>query len=324
MFSILAAGVEEMSSPAAGTIKRGVLSQQEYLAPLPIPTGEKPVDMVNMIWRKNDVYLDIGNFNVAGGVAAIWCMSWLFVSMNLILYDPFMIMAGLIIVGVPALVFVCNLARPTPLPIRFNRQRREVCVPREDGEYWIVPWETVTAAASQHVSVSQAGKTTSGMLFISFDNPDPLAPEDNKHWMWGFNCGGNEAAMSLWECIRSYMEIGPQALPQGNEFERGRASLNGRGIVWGICCEYAQAICQRVREGDLGQALWLILCIFLFGGPFIFMLQTWKLSPPPTLDYPEIIEWSKPLPPEQWAKRSDALEAAIIQREAELLARAQS
>ena len=313
-----------MSSPAAGTIRRGGLSQQEYLAPLPIPTGEKPVDMVNMIWRKNDVYLDIGNFNVAGGVAAIWFMSWLFVFMTLILYDPFMIMAGLIIVGVPALVFVYNLARPTPLPIRFNRQRREVCVPREDGEYWIVPWETVTAAASQHVSVSQAGKTTSGMLFISFDNPDALAPENNKHWMWGFNCGGNEASMSTWECIRSYMEIGPHVLPQSNDFEKSRASLKGRGLLWGTCCAYAESFWLHLRKGELWEATYLILCIVLFGGPLIFMLQTWKLSPPPTLDYPEIIEWSKPLPPEQWAKRSDALEAAIIQREAELLAGAQS
>ena len=310
-----------MSAEAGGTTKKNLLSQQDYLAPLPIPTGEKPVDMVNMIWRKNDVYLDIGNFNVAGGVAATWCMSWLFVSMNLILYDPFMIMAGLIIVGVPALVFVYNLARPTPLPIRFNRQRREVCVPREDGEYWIVPWETVTAAATQHSSVSQAGKTTSGMLFISFDNPDPLAPQDNKHWMWGFNCGGNEASMSTWECIRSYMEIGPHVLPESNDFERGRANLRGRGIVWGICCEYAQGIKKHLRDGEVGEASWLILSIFVFGAPVAFMLQTWKLSPPPTLDYPEIIEWSKPLPPEQWAKRSPELERAIIQRESELAAR---
>ncbi|TWR97765.1 DUF6708 domain-containing protein [Pseudomonas saxonica] len=310
-----------MSAEVAGTTKKNLLSQQDFLAPLPIPTGQKPVDMVNMIWRKNDVYLDIGNFNVAGGVAAIWCMSWLFVSMNLILYDPFMIMAGLIIVGVPTLVFVCNLARPTPLPIRFNRQRREVCVPREDGEYWIVPWETVTAAASQHSSVSQAGKTTSGMLFISFDNPDRLAPEDNKHWMWGFNCGGNEASMSTWECIRSYMEIGPHVLPQSNDFEKSRASLKGRGLLWGTCCAYVEDFWLHLRKGELWEATYLILCIFLFGGPLIFMLQTWKLSPPPTLDYPEIIEWSKPLPSEQWAKRSDALEAAIIQREAELAAR---
>ena len=162
---------------------------------------------------------------------------------------------------------------------------------------------------------------TSGMLFISFDNPDPLASKDNKHWMWGFNCGGNEAAMSTWECIRSYMEIGPHVLPESNDFERGRANLKGSGIVWGICCEYAQAIWKHLRDGEVGEASWLILGIFVFGAPVAFMLQTWKLSPPPTLDYPEIIEWSKPLPPEQWAKRSPELERAIIQRESELAAR---
>jgi hypothetical protein len=32
----------------------------------------------------------------------------------------------------------------------------------------------------------------------------------------------------------------------------------------------------------------------------------------------EIIEWSKPLPLEQWAKRSSELELAIAQSEAEL------
>ena len=312
-----------MSSPAAGAIKKGILSQQDYLAPLPIPTGQKPVDMVNMVWRKNDIYLDIGNFNIGGVIMGIWPMSIFFLFMNIYFPEPLMIVAGIAIVGIPTLVFIFHLIRPTPLPIRFNRQRREVCVPRKEGEYWIVPWETVIAAASQHSSVSQAGTTTSGMLFISFDNPEPHASEDNKHWMWGFNCGGNVAAMSTWECIRSYMEIGPHAIPKCNDFEGGRANLKGRGIVWGVCCEYAQTIWKHLRGGKVGEASWLILGIFAFGVPLIFMLQTWKLSPPPTLDYPEIIEWSKPLPPEQWAKRSDALEVAIIQREAELLARAQ-
>lgn len=315
-----------MSSPPAGTTEKGVLSEEEYLAPLPIPTGEKPVDMVNMIWRKNDIFLDIGNFNV-GGVMLFWfsAIFYLCLGLSFINIDTevtkFTLLFGLIVVGIPSLVFIYNLSRPTPLPIRFNRQRREVCVPREEGEYWIVPWETVTAAASQHSSVSQAGKTTSGMLFISFDNPDPHASKDNKHWMWGFNCGGNEAAMSTWECIRSYMEIGPHAIPKCNDFERSRANLKGRGIVWGICCEYAQGIKKHLRDGEVGEASWLILSIFVFGAPVAFMLQTWKLSPPPTLDYPEIIEWSKPLPPEQWAKRSPELERAIIQRESELAAR---
>ena len=52
------------------------------------------------------------------------------------------------------------------------------------------------------------------------------------------------------------------------------------------------------------------------------VLERLKLNPPPDLTYPDIIEWSKPLPPEQWAKRSPELELAIAQREAELAAQA--
>ncbi|WP_223514779.1 hypothetical protein [Pseudomonas sp. GL-B-19] len=37
-----------------------------------------------------------------------------------------------------------------------------------------------------------------------------------------------------------------------------------------------------------------------------------------SLPYPEIIEWSKPLSPEQWVKRSPEMEQAIAKREAEL------
>ena len=49
------------------------------------------------------------------------------------------------------------------------------------------------------------------------------------------------------------------------------------------------------------------------------MLQTWKLAPPPDLTDPAIVEWSKPLLPERWAKRSPELEQAIAKREAELV-----
>ena len=313
-----------MSRHEAGISQKGMFSQQDYLAPLPIPTGKKPVDMLNIIWRKNDVFLDVGNFNVGGAVMVIWLISLMFLVMGYYarLDDTFyiLVLGAVVIIGIPTLVFIYNLIQPTPLPIRFNRQRREVCVPREEGEYWIVPWESVTAAATQHSSVSQAGRNTMGLLFISFDNPDPAADEDNKHFFWGFNCGGNEAAMALWECMRSYMEIGPQALPQGNDFEGGKSSLKQRGIIWGTCFDYAHSFWLHVRAAEMGQAVSLIFGIFVFGSPIIYILHYLKLSPPPDLDHPDIIEWSKPLPPEQWAKRSPELEAAIAQREAELAA----
>ena len=313
-----------MSCPEAGVRTKGVFSQQDYLAPLPIPTGKTPVDMLNIIWRKNDVFLDVGNFNVGGAVMVIWFMSMFFLILGLVVRDITpevsndIFLLGTVIVGIPTLVFIYNLIRPTPLPIRFNRQRREVCVPREDGEYWVVPWESVTAAASHHTAVSRAGPSTMGLLFISFDNPDPEADEDNKHFYWGFNCGGNEAAMALWECMRSYMEVGPHALPPGNDFEEGWGSLKQRGVIWGTCFDYAHSFWLHLRAAEIGQAASLIFGVFIFGSPIIYMLQHWKLSPPPDLTYPDIIEWSKPLPPEQWAKRSPELESAIAQREAEL------
>ena len=40
-----------------------------------------------------------------------------------------------------------------------------------------------------------------------------------------------------------------------------------------------------------------------------------KLERIPDLSAPEAIEWSKPLPPEQWAKRSPELERAIAEQE---------
>jgi len=62
----------------AGDIDRGFLRQQEHLAPLPIPTGQPPQDLMNIIWRKNPVYLDIGSFAMGGydptlGNSFIYC-----------------------------------------------------------------------------------------------------------------------------------------------------------------------------------------------------------------------------------------------------------
>jgi hypothetical protein len=297
-----------MSTPPAGTTKKRLFSRNDYLAPLPIPTGEKPCDVLNTIWRKNEVFLDIGNYSIGSAVMVIWPMVMLFALLNYITPDPLIWGGGLIIVGIPILFVIQGLFRDVPLPVRFNRQRREVCVPRENGEYWIVPWESVTAAATQQSSVSQAGKATMGLLIIGFENPDPQAKEDNKHFSFGFNCGGGTTAMALWECTRSYMEIGPNAVPDSRV---GIAPYEKTQIG---------SLIIDLRKGDLIGVVWGIFCITILGTYFAEKLQNFKLSYPPDLLYPDIIEWSKPLPPEQWAKRSPELEEAIAKREAELAA----
>ncbi|BFT60863.1 hypothetical protein [Pseudomonas moorei] len=302
-----------MSTPPAGTTKKRLLSRNDYLAPLPIPTGRKPSDVLNVIWRKNEVFLDVGNYSIGSAVMVMWPMVMLFLGLAYFFEDPDALVLGACIMVIPILLLIQGLFREVPLPVRFNRQRREVCVPRDDGEYWIVPWETVTAAATQQSSVSQAGRTTMGLLIIGFENPDPQAKEDNKHYSLGFNCGGGTTAMALWECMRSYMEIGPEAVEdQTARFDWSK----------GIWATYLDDLVKAAKlRGWPLTLLWEGFCgIFIFNTLLIDVLERWKLNPPPDLSYPDIIEWSQPLPPEQWAKRSPELEAAIAEREAELAA----
>ena len=306
-----------MSTPAAGTTNKGVLSRNDYLAPLPIPTGRKPSDVLNIIWRKNGVFLDVGNYSIGSAVMVLWPGVMLFLGLAYVFKDPDALILGACIMVLPIFWLIQGLFREVPLPIRFNRQRREVCVPRDNGEYWIVPWESVTAAATQHSSVSQGGKATMGLLVIGFENPDPDASEDNKHFSWGFSCGGGTTAMALWECMRSYMEIGPVAVEDATaRFDRSK----------GIWATYLDDLVKAAKlRGWFVTILWEGFCgIFIFNTLLIDVLERWKLNPPPDLLHPDIIEWSKPLPPEQWAKRSPELEAAIAKREAELVERAEA
>ena len=150
-----------------------------------------------------------------------------------------------------------------------------------------------------------------GLLIIGFENPDPLAKEDNKHFYFAFNCGGGTTAMALWECMRSYMEIGPDAAPEA-------AALNSGGS-WRYYIDYLND--RAKKNGWLITFLWDgLVGVLVFNAPLATYLQRKKLYPPPQLNHPDIIEWSKPLPAEQWTKRSPELEQAIAKREAELAA----
>ncbi|MEE4234363.1 DUF6708 domain-containing protein [Pseudomonas viridiflava] len=282
-----------------GTSQKKPFSKNDYLAPLPLQTGRTPVDSLNIIWQKNEVFLDIGCYNVGSAVMVIWPMTLMFLSLAYGLKDSDLLWLGGIIIGIPTLMLLHGLLRPTPPPVRFNRQRREVCVPREDNQYWIVPWESVIAAATQHSSISQGGRVSQGLLFIGFENPESQVEEKDRYFTMGFNCGGGETAMALWECVRSYMEIGPDAIPACRV---GSAPYEETQIG---------SIMTSLRKGDLLDVMHGVFFITVLGTYLAEKLQDMKLCPAPDLIHPDIIDWSRPLPPEQWAKRSPDLEAAL-------------
>jgi len=305
-----------MTTPSAGTRHKGLFSQDDYLAPPHIPTGQPPKDVLNTIWRKNDVFLDIGDYSIGSAVMVIWPVLMIYVLVGHSirdvpeLFEGFVIL-GLVIVGIPSLIVLYGLTQPVPLPVRFNRQRREVCVPRDDGSHWIVPWEKVTAAATSVSSIGQHGKTTQGLLVVGFTNPDPNAKKEDREYSLGFSCGGGTTAMRLWECMRSYMEIGPEIVADNTH----RLNPN-ESIVASYIKDIADA---AKRKGWPMALLWEgFFGLIVFNTLLIDFLERKKLAPPPDLTAPEIIEWSQPLPPEQWARRSPELEQAIAEREAAL------
>jgi len=308
VFDLFAARAEMMS---VSDTKKTIFSQSVYFSPLPLDTGESPVDMLNIIWRKNDVFLDVGNYSLGSFIMIAWPLILLFLLIGYIMPDPLLMLSGFVVVGCPVLCFIHSLFQAAPLPIRFNRQRREVCIPKGKDEYWLVPWESVVAASVQGFSISQAGKMTQGLLIVTFKKNRAEVGEEDAFYSWGFNCGGGVAAMQLWECMRSYMEIGPHAVTDNTaRFYRPK----------GILASYAEDVVEAAqRKGWFMAVLWEgFFGLFIFNTLLIDVLERMKLSPSPDLPYPEIIEWSKPLPPDQWTKRSPELEVAIAQREAEL------
>ncbi|WP_109514529.1 DUF6708 domain-containing protein [Pseudomonas ovata] len=304
-----------MSRPPAGSSKKTMFSQDDYLAPLPLPTGQKPSDCLNIIWRKNDTFLDISHYSIGSAVALAWFQITFFLALTFTLnhFAPLavwpMLLLGSVMVGMFILFLILILTRPAPLPMRFNRQRREVCYLHKNGAYWIVPWESVIATASQVSSTSQGGRITQGVLIISLENPDPEACDNTPDVTLSFNCGGGETAMALWECVRTYMEVGPDAITDNtSRFTRTK----------GILASYLDDLRDAAkRKGWFMTLLWDgFFGVFVFNTLLADLLERKKLYPLPDLDHPDIIEWSKPLPPEQWAKPSAELQAAFARLQA--------
>lgn len=304
----------------AGDIERGFLRQQEHLAPLPIPTGQPPQDLMNIIWRKNSVYLDIGSFAMGGGwmtlnlgnLIFVWA-TWLFASTGQVWETLAFIAFSSALMGTLWYLFIKQWRKPLTPPLRFNRQRREVCVTEPDGNYWFVPWERVHAVSPSALSLNTGGASKQGalILWLPLEGQEHEAYAENKPgWVMMLNTGGGIGSMAQWECIRSFMEIGPDAVPDSS-------AIRNTGMnIWE---SYLHDIREAARSrGWLLAILWEGFFGLLFNTILLEHLQRKKLAQLPDLTAPEAVKWSTPLPPEQWAKRSPELERAIARREAEL------
>ncbi|MEA9975806.1 MULTISPECIES: hypothetical protein [unclassified Pseudomonas] len=213
-------------------------------------------------------------------------------------------------------------------PLRFNRQRREVCfVDSDTHEVLIVPWESVVAWVSQSEMMGQYGS----IQFFEFG----MGLEDEKNDTVQFVLASKPSqahAIGTWEAIRRYME---QGIP--SQADDLSVWMIGRDLTEDELRPYEGLhtwnVERRIKEdtGSLHMPIsdermaeigleprtrwplrwWYVRRVLTFW-KMPYLLAEWgHKAGSPVL--PEAVQrWSQPIPAEQWAKPSAALEKATL------------
>ncbi|MBP0951933.1 hypothetical protein JTA33_15930 [Pseudomonas sp. 20GA0080] len=180
-------------------------------------------------------------------------------------------------------------------PTRFNRQRREVAYVAKRGEPpRFIPWEDVIACVSSSVVPTQYGTQQKFALMIGLRD----ASDGQVVWLTvpSYTLG---MAVGEWEAIRAYMEEGPGALPQpmmGENMEEGTVEFFH--------------MCRKGYRYDHWYIRYLfgfLLIQFCSGWTLPCRIAAWVERLPKKAFPKAVLDWSKPLPPEQWQHPSTEL-----------------
>ena len=309
--------------PKAGDTENESGTEVFYLAPRPVPTGVAAFSSRSLHQYANEVYLDFGlscatvEFAVRCYIGSVMSIVIFFMLLSIALgiNDHFKF-------GAPVFEIFLTLFLPNPYiwgfsgglalmylycfaqavyphsripPTRFNRQRREVAYVAKRGEPpRFTPWEDVIACVSSSMVATQYGTQQKFALMIGLRD----ASDGQVVWLTvpSYTLG---MAVGEWEAIRAYMEEGPSALPQpmmGENMEEGTVEFFH--------------MCRKGYRYDH----WYIR--YLFGFLLIQFCSGWTLpchiaawvERLPKKAFPKaVLDWSKPLPPEQWQRPSDEL-----------------
>ncbi|MHC8352944.1 DUF6708 domain-containing protein [Pseudomonas sp. RT4P38] len=335
------------------------MNETLFLAPLPVYTGQAQVSRRSFS-QMNEVYLELGGNNfgmVEQGkrlAAFIWMILFMaflapsFAVLYWVLFYPenireplnelinaikvFSSYALLSIIPIGAMVYGMLsgvFASAKSYPIRFNRQRREVCyIDDTTHRVLIVPWESVVAWVASSQGVTSYG----AMRDYTFG----MGLEDEEHDTVQFVLSSQPSdthALGMWTSIRNYMEEGelvdapnPMLVILGltptedelkpyeglHTFEIER---KGARFMGSLDDDGAHLTAEQRHRYGYGKRtpwplrFWYIRRVIVFW-KMPYLIAEWAhRKGRPTL--PEHVKaWSQPLPPEQWAKPSPALQKA--------------
>ena len=361
------------------------------LSPEPATTGERAVDVNAWIRRKTDGWLDLQHGNLLFGAE----FSLMFLSLSLLSIGflgfglmfavgpdhlgnwdweaPLFMLVGNLLISLPwglYMHFLGNKAVKETPPVRLNRHRREVAMPRwtggkeyklpfwnESAEGWayvtvvftivavfapfmledatkeyrntiimwalavlaiellvigtylffalrlkkkhdpklvyeIYPWEKLVAYIETRQDIGPGLMATHTVLTLAI--PKPNDPESALAAA-SINVGHEAAGLAQWECIRQFMENGPEACPDPKEDET---------------LAHYKAKCRQARK-EMSLLPWLSKKVgdWFFQRYLAHIITERRIKTLALKSLPEELKaWSAPLPKEQWAKPSEALQ----------------
>ena len=310
--------------PHAGDFEKKQGAEVLYLAPRPLPTGVNAFSGQRMHKEINGVFLDFapsaGGLEFAvrvsvGSIVNIFVLFFLsglglgffeyfnsgepvlgflinFIIPNYYLWGFLVLL--ILMAGIPLTKSILKVINEPP--VRFNRQRREVAyVPKKGQPPLIVPWEEVIACVTVGSVVTEYAVMPSASLMIGLRDSSSGAVA----WLT-IPTGHLSLAVSEWEALRVYMEEGPEAVPvtllTDEEFQEGTVAY------FHMCREV-----YREMHAWPVYAFGFLTIQFCSGWTLPCRLAQWVSNQPKAAFPDSIVEWSKPIPPEQHAQPSPEL-----------------
>ncbi len=322
----------ELSQPHhAGDVQAIPGGRITYLAPLPLSTGQPALDMSKAISELNDTWLDVGGgwptvfgwqMITAGwfGFVLLCLIGFPLVSLALLPLDMAKSVyrgffwsgivggaAGLLLMYIGHYLGLQDLKKS--IPVRFNRQRREVCFTLTGTQEAVyVPWESLMAWVVEARGATQYGVQQQYGMGVGYAHPE------TGQWLkLEYMTAGLPLAISNWEAIRAYMEYEVHSLHeiQDPHLPRGKDDPPWEGVH--TLRNARRRMRERRAKGEVGP----IFTLFWYAYHVIELwnlpgyLTEWEakrlMKSRPKLRPAEVEEWSKPLPEEQWAKPSETL-----------------
>lgn len=156
--------------------------------------------------------------------------------------------------------------------------------------YEIYPWEKLVAYIETRQDIGPSLMATHTVLTLAIPKPDD--PESALAAA-SINVGHETAGLAQWECIRQFMENGPEACPDPKEDET---------------LAHYKAKCRQARK-DLSLLPWLGKKVgdWFFQRYLAHIITERRIKTLALKSLPEELKaWSAPLPKEQWAKPTEA------------------